>query len=92
MSRYLDDCLDDDILVKSNVRFMDLPREVRKSELKYNTNHWRLTMKDEPDHKKFTYKMDYKYIAWLIIFAESHISWNLMQDQYTKKYYCAKNI
>ena len=92
MSRYLDDCLDDDILVKSNVRFMDLPREVRKSELKYNTNHWRLTMKDEPDHKKFTYKMDYKYIAWLIIFAESHISWNLMQDQYTKKYYCTKNL
>ena len=89
---YLEDCPDGDILVKSNVRFMDLPREVRKSELKYNTNHWRLTMKDEPDHKRFTYKREYKYVAWLIIFGENHINWNLMQDEDTKKYYCVKNL
>jgi hypothetical protein len=30
---YLDDCPDGDTIVKSNVRFMDLPRKVRKSEL-----------------------------------------------------------
>jgi len=92
MSRYLDDCPDGDIVVKSNVRFMDLPRKVRKSELVNVTDHYRFTMKEEPDHKRFTYKMDYKYVAWLIIFAESHINWNLMQDQYTKKYYCTKNL
>ena len=92
MSRYLDDCPDDDILVKSNVRFMDLPRKVRKSELVSVTDHYRFTMKEEPDHKRFTYKMDYKYVAWLIIFGEKHINWNLMQDQYTKKYYCTKNL
>ena len=88
---YVDDCPEEDIVVKSKVRFMDLPRDVRKSELMSVTNHWRLTMEDEPDHKKYTYKMDYKYICWLIIFAESHLSYDLMQNKYTKKYYCAKN-
>jgi hypothetical protein len=88
---YLDDCPDGDIIVKSNVRFMDLPREVRKARLINDTKYYRFTMKDEPDHKKFTFKMDYKYIAWLFIFAEKHIGWTLLQDEDTKKYYCVKN-
>jgi len=88
---YLEDCPDGDILVKSNVRFMDLPREVRKARLINDTEHYRFAMKDEPDHKRFTFKMDYKYIAWLLIFAEKQISWTLLQDEDTKKYYCVKN-
>jgi hypothetical protein len=92
MSRYLDDCPDGNIVVKSNVRFMDLPRKVRKSELVSVTDHYRFTMKEEPDHKRFTYKMDYKYVAWLIIFAESHINWNLLQDEDTQKILLRKKL
>lgn len=88
---YVDDCPEEDILVKSKVRFMDLPRDVRKSELMSVTNHWRLNMKDEPENNKFTYKQDYKWICYLVIFEESHLTYDLMQNKYTKEYYCAKN-
>ena len=88
---YEDDCPDGDRLVKRKVRFMDLPRDVRKSRLISDTDMWRYHMMDEPENNKFTYKQDYKWICYLLIVAESHISWSLMQDQYTKKYYCVKS-
>ena len=76
-----------DKIIKSEISFKELPKEIRKGYLITITNHFRETMKNEPDHHKFTFLNDYKYISWLKYYAEDY-KYNLCQDTYTKKFYC----
>ena len=77
----------EDKIIKSKISFKELPREVRKSYLIGGTNHYRETMKLEPDNHKFTFRNDYKYYSWLIYYGEDY-KYNLCQNIYTKKFYC----
>ena len=77
----------EDKIIKSKIPFKELPREVRKGYLITITNHFRETMKNEPDHHKFTFLNDYKYISWLTYHGEDYF-YNLLQDGFTKRLYC----
>ena len=76
-----------DKLLKSKISFKELPREVRKGYLIYITNHYRETMANEPDHDKFTFLNDYKYVSWLKYYAEDY-KYDLCQDEHTNDIYC----
>jgi len=77
----------EDKIIKSKIPFKELPREMRKDYLVRGTEHFRSKFENEYDHKKFTFKMDYKYYCWLIYYCEDYL-YNLVQDSFTKKLYC----
>jgi len=73
-----------DKMLMRNVDFKKLPREIRKQELKFQTNYYRDTFDsfDEKINKKYSYKSDYKFICKLLYKIDSDFKWNLIKDEY----------
>lgn len=70
-----------DKILMRDVDFINLPREIRKQELKSITNHYRECFSDK-QNKKYSYKDDYKYICKMIYFMDKDLKWVLVQDDY----------
>lgn len=77
--------IDDLVLVKSNVRYFDLPRDVRKDLQIYDTKYLMDTMEKEPDWKDITFIEAYKETIHVRLFCHdwTEVLWNLYRDPWS---------